>query len=445
MADGLLTQLLKTPQQIRQEQLDRMRQESMLGIRAQQPISGARSALPSIYQNVTNQALARQGADIAQAFRGATQGIGGMLGAVGAPELGRAVSQLSVSPEERQAAQAQQALQGLDQNNADSLEAAAARLQQLGLTGAAERLSTRAIQLRDRDEKAKLARAAEMRAQSAEQRAVSAEQRATQTSELQNRLIELKIQQAQNNPNEPDIGAVNPQDYTPESLEQFRKTGNYADLKLRSRPAADERTTAEKNLDRYQKLLEEKKFDAAKAFGRATGLIPEMSASLTKEYIDAGKTAQEASANALRLGDLITDIDAVKDQFGGGVGVTWEEQYKTTVGDQDAVSNLRTRYIAVRNSEAMNNLPPGAASDADVALALRGVPPENANAETALSFLRGVQKLEEYVAKYNQAKLKYMDQNRDIVGFETEFKNANAAQPQQRTTAGGITYEIIAE
>lgn len=171
MADGLLSQLLKTPQQIRQEQLDRIRQQSLLGVQQQRPISGARSALPSIYQNVTNQALASQGADIAQALRGATQGVGGMLSAVGQPRLGQAISQLTVTPEERQAAQAQQALQGLDQNNADSLEAAAARLQELGLTGAAERLSTRAIQLRDRDEKAKLARAAEMRAQSAEQRA----------------------------------------------------------------------------------------------------------------------------------------------------------------------------------------------------------------------------------------------------------------------------------
>ena len=150
MADGLLSQLLKTPQQIRQEQLDRIRQESLLGVRAQQPISGAMSALPSIYQNFTNQALARQGTDIAQAFRGATQGIGGMLGAVGAPELGRSVSQLSVSPEERQAAQAQQALQGTKLQDPASLEAAAARLQQAGNVNAANALIARAQELRQK-------------------------------------------------------------------------------------------------------------------------------------------------------------------------------------------------------------------------------------------------------------------------------------------------------
>lgn len=148
MADGLLSQLLKTPQQIRQEQLDRIRQQSLLGVQQQRPISGARSALPSIYQNVTNQALASQGADIAQALRGATQGVGGMLSAVGQPRLGQAISQLTVTPEERQASAAQQAMQGVNPSDPASLEQAAQRLQQLGLTAAAQQLVERARALR---------------------------------------------------------------------------------------------------------------------------------------------------------------------------------------------------------------------------------------------------------------------------------------------------------
>lgn len=150
MADGLLSQLLKTPQQIRQEQLDRIRQQSLLGIQQQRPITGARSALPSIYQNVTNQALASQGADIAQALRGATQGVGGMLSAVGQPRLGQAISQLTVTPEERQAAQAQQALQGTKLQDPASLEAAAQRLQQAGNVNAANALIARAQEIRQK-------------------------------------------------------------------------------------------------------------------------------------------------------------------------------------------------------------------------------------------------------------------------------------------------------
>lgn len=170
MAEGLLQGLLKTPQQVREEQLLRMQQQAVAGRQLQSPLR-ASSALPGIFSNVLAQQAPALATDVAQAARGITQGVGGMLGAVGQQGLGQAIAGATISPEERQAAQAQQALQGLDQNNADSLEAAAARLQELGLTGAAERLSTRAIQLRDRDEKAKLARAAEMRAQSAEQRA----------------------------------------------------------------------------------------------------------------------------------------------------------------------------------------------------------------------------------------------------------------------------------
>ena len=445
MAEGLLQGLLKTPQQVREEQLLRMQQQAVAGRQLQSPLR-ASSALPGIFSNVLAQQAPALATDVAQAARGITQGVGGMLGAVGQQGLGQAVAGATISPEERQAAQAQQVLQGLDQNNADSLEAAARRLQQLNLTGAAQQLSTRAIQLRDRDEKAKLARAAEMRAESAEQRDIAGEERATAAAELQNRLTELNIQQEERNPNAPDIGAINPQDYTPASIEKFRKTGVFTDLKRVVKPASDERTNDEKNLDRYLKLIAENKLDAARSFGRATGLIPEMSVALQKAYLDSGKAAQESSASALRLNDLINEIDAVKDEFGGGTTTTWEEQYKKMVGDQDAVSALRSRYNAVRAGEAMRNLPPGASSDTDVALALSGVPPENANAETVIGFLRGVAKLEEFTAKYNQAKVKYMDENREIVGFETEFRNAQeAAKTQQRTTAGGVTYEIIAE
>ena len=445
MAEGLLQGLLKTPQQVREEQLLRMQQQAVAGRQLQSPLR-ASSALPGIFSNVLAQQAPALATDVAQAARGITQGVGGMLGAVGQQGLGQAVAGATISPEERQAAQAQQVLQGLDQNNADSLEAAARRLQQLNLTGAAQQLSTRAIQLRDRDERAKLARAAEMRAESAEQRAIAGEECATAAAELQNRLTELSIAQKERNPNAPDIGNINPQDYTPASIEKFRKTGVFTDLKRVVKPASDGRTNDEKNLDRYLKLIADNELDAARAFGRATGLIPDMSVALQKAYLDSGKAAQESSASALRLTDLINEIDAVKDEFGGGTTTTWEEQYKNVVGDQNAVSALRTRYNAVRAGEAMRNLPPGAASDTDVALALSGVPPENANAETVMGFLRGVAKLEEFTAKYNQAKVKYMDENRDIVGFETEFRNAQeAAKTQQRTTAGGVTYKIIAE
>jgi hypothetical protein len=147
MAEGLLQGLLKTPQQVREEQLLRMQQQAVAGRQLQSPLR-ASSALPGIFSNVLAQQAPALATDVAQAARGITQGVGGMLGAVGQQGLGQAVAGATISPEERQAAQAQQVAQGIDRNNPDSLEAAAKRFQQLGLMGPADQLATRATELR---------------------------------------------------------------------------------------------------------------------------------------------------------------------------------------------------------------------------------------------------------------------------------------------------------
>lgn len=149
MADGLLQGLLKTPQQVREEQLLRMQQQAVAGRQLQSPLR-ASSALPGIFSNVLAQQAPALATDVAQAARGITQGVGGMLGAVGQQGLGQAVAGATISPEERQASAAQQALQGVVPSDPASLEAAAQRLQQLGLTAAAQQLVERARILRQR-------------------------------------------------------------------------------------------------------------------------------------------------------------------------------------------------------------------------------------------------------------------------------------------------------
>ena len=149
MAEGLLQGLLKTPQQVREEQLLRMQQQAVAGRQLQSPLR-ASSALPGIFSNVLAQQAPALATDVAQAARGITQGVGGMLGAVGQQGLGQAVAGATISPEERQASAAQQALQGVVPSDPASLEAAAQRLQQLGLTAAAQQLVERARILRQR-------------------------------------------------------------------------------------------------------------------------------------------------------------------------------------------------------------------------------------------------------------------------------------------------------
>ena len=49
-------------------------------------------------------------------------------------------------------------------------------------------------------------------------------------------------------PKQPEIGAVNPADFTPESLDAYRRTGNFGVLKMRDQPTAAPKTAAQDTL-----------------------------------------------------------------------------------------------------------------------------------------------------------------------------------------------------
>jgi len=243
------------------------------------------------------------------------------------------------------------------------------------------------------------------------------------------------------------IGKINPQDYTPTSIENFKNSGNFSDLQRVEKPEDDDRTTQQKNFETYEGLIASGDKEKARKFGVSAGFIPNMSVKLQGAHIDAMDAAQKAQANSLRYNDLADDI-LLADEFKGGVAASWEESFKEFTGNTDAVSNLKTRYRGIRASAAMDNLPPGAASDADVRLALSGVPPENANAETVAQFLRGLAKLEAEVAAYNAAKVAYLDNNRELIGFPAEYRRSRERVEEKskgtvRSTASGTTYEVI--
>jgi hypothetical protein len=123
MADSMLQNLLKTPRQIREEQLLKMQQQAAGRAQLGGPIQGAKTALPGIFSSVLQQQRPALATDIAQTARGLTQGLGGMLGAAGYQQAGQALAQATVSPEERQAAQMQKALQGYQPGNLQSMKA----------------------------------------------------------------------------------------------------------------------------------------------------------------------------------------------------------------------------------------------------------------------------------------------------------------------------------
>lgn len=155
----------------------------------------------------------------------------------------------------------------------------------------------------------------------------------------------------------------------------------------------------------YQQLKRENP-EGAQEFGRQRGFVSkegqELSVNMQKRLSDAGDEALKSEGNVARYTELADQVE--KAPIRGGVLGNWQEVYKETTGDQDAVSNLRQRFNGIKASQVVNNLPPGAASDTDIKLALSGFPSDKANKQQITSFLRGLSKLEQKSAEYNNFK-----------------------------------------
>lgn len=181
---------------------------------------------------------------------------------------------------------------------------------------------------------------------------------------------------------------------------------------------------AQKDWNTYQSL---KKSDpkAANEFGQKAGFVSkegrELSAHLQKRLSEFNDNAALASSNIVKYNDLASQIESA-DISGGLFGGSWGETYKDITGQQDWKSQLRKDYAQVRSSEAIRNLPAGAASDADIAMALKPFPSDNASGAEIASFLRGLAKLSEYNAHYNSFKASYISENGSERGMLDAWK-----------------------
>ncbi|MCP4365430.1 MAG: hypothetical protein GY800_09060 [Planctomycetes bacterium] len=117
-----------------------------------------------------------------------------------------------------------------------------------------------------------------------------------------------------------------------------------------------------------------------------------------QKILDTAQTAAFDSEKTANEFELLID-DYTSSAFEGGVKATFSEFLKDTLGTQDEESLLRRKFRGIRASQATKNLPPGPASDKDIALAISGFPPDNAPAHIIASFLTGAAK----IARIDQA------------------------------------------
>lgn len=198
-------------------------------------------------------------------------------------------------------------------------------------------------------------------------------------------------------------------------------------------------TANRKDFDYYQELKQSDPF-AATEFGRQAGFVSkegkELSPQVQKRLSVATDDAITAENNTAKFTNLANDIERAN--IGGGVAGQFSEKLKELTGEQDAVSALRREYNAIKGSQVVNNLPPGAASDKDIELAMAGFPSDRASGAQIAGFLRGIAKLQDANAKLQNFKADYISDNGTERGMLQAWKSQSKAPPTKSQGAQGV-------
>ena len=172
--------LLKTPEQVRQEEQKALQERGLTAAAMlTRGSGGASSALPGLLQGFAGniaQNIDQSAQNLVQRGLG---GLGGISGALGRQDVQGALQQAAMSEQEAQAAKAQGIAKAMDSADPASLRLAAQRFRNAGLAQAAEVAETRAEAL----EVAKAKAAAEARKEAREVRKLDIDERSLELDE----------------------------------------------------------------------------------------------------------------------------------------------------------------------------------------------------------------------------------------------------------------------
>jgi hypothetical protein len=162
--------------------------------------------------------------------------------------------------------------------------------------------------------------------------------------------------------------------------------------------------------------------------GEIANSLPEQA---KKDINTAAVAAGTAKQQATQFNSLADRLAAE----GGGFGVfsSATDYLRKATGNQGYMQELRQEFTRLRNSAAVQSLPPGPATDKDIALVLEGFPPANADSRTMASFLRGMAKLQDINSATENARVDWLSNNRGSLararsGFQAGEFTANAGE-----------------
>ena len=140
------------------------------------------------------------------------------------------------------------------------------------------------------------------------------------------------------------------------------------------------------------------------------------------DYDKANNVVAELDRKSTSLSNLAYRLGEAN--LKGGVVGSVTEFVKKVAGTQDIETEVRKEYDLVVKSGMLQYLPPGVASDKDVALVLQGLPDTFTDGETARRYILGMAKLQRQQARYQKDRVAYArDNSGNMGGFLDSQKN----------------------
>ena len=162
----------------------------------------------------------------------------------------------------------------------------------------------------------------------------------------------------------------------------------------------------------------------------------------SSEYIEKQITeyGDEYLASEQRYDDIVA-LEYQMDQIGEeawGTGATGQakEAWKRFTGTEDPESMARKAYDRIRVTKAIGNLPPGVASDKDIALVLEPFPTSFTNYKQLREYLAGLRRAEQKIMEVNNFRHNYIKDNRTEAGLPEAWRD----RWTELTSEGGKFY-----
>ena len=155
--------------------------------------------------------------------------------------------------------------------------------------------------------------------------------------------------------------------------------------------------------------------------------------SSVEEWNQEGLANQTAAEESDRRIDSVMNLilsENLLDQGSAGAYSTLKAAFKNFTGTRDFESFARTAYTRERNTEIINSLPPGVASDRDIAIFSEGFPRDDSSIAEVYEFLQAAKRVNSYVRDEQNLKMQFIDNQRKegiykdatTIGFSA-FKN----------------------